>query len=78
MVSMKMAGMITLAYRSGTVAGIAVTSDLADMTAPMQNMVAQKEIVVRRDQVLRLTCPYRTPQLAVSTSTSANAGDTIR
>ena len=57
MVSMKMPGMITLAYRSGTAAGTAVTSDLADMTAPIKNMVAQKEIVVRRDQVLRLICP---------------------
>ena len=70
--------MMALAYRSGTIVGIIVTSDRADITAAINSMAAQKVIVVLRDHVLRLTCPYKTPKLAVSTRISARAGDTIR
>ena len=73
-----MHGMIALVYKSGTVAGIMVTSDRADITAAINSMAAHKVIVVLRDHVLRLTWPYRTPQLAVSTRIIAKAGDTIR
>ena len=71
-------GMIALAYKSGTVAGIMVTSDRADITAAIHIMAVQKVIVVLRDHVLRLTCPHKTPQLAVSKRISARAGDMIR
>jgi hypothetical protein len=56
-VSIKIPGMITLAYRAGTEAGIVITSDREDMTAAIHIIPTQNVIKVRRDQVLRLICP---------------------
>jgi hypothetical protein len=53
----RMPGTAMLAYKSGTVAGIIVTSDREEMSAAMQTMPVQNVMTVRRVHVWRRTCP---------------------